>query len=97
MFMKSNSCYVQSHTDSKYSTESHEEIRASRTCESAIMRLFFGSPKGEDYSTAILKQKHRPNRLIVDEAVSEDSSIVSLSQVCVRCKYSHTESCLSSC
>uniref|UniRef100_A0A3P8R100 Transitional endoplasmic reticulum ATPase n=1 Tax=Astatotilapia calliptera TaxID=8154 RepID=A0A3P8R100_ASTCA len=36
--------------------------------------------KGEDYSTAILKQKHRPNRLIVDEAVSEDSSIVSLSQ-----------------
>ncbi|CAI5679605.1 transitional endoplasmic reticulum ATPase isoform X1 [Oreochromis niloticus] len=37
-------------------------------------------PKGEDYSTAILKQKHRPNRLIVDEAVSEDSSIVSLSQ-----------------
>uniref|UniRef100_A0AAX7VBX3 Transitional endoplasmic reticulum ATPase n=1 Tax=Astatotilapia calliptera TaxID=8154 RepID=A0AAX7VBX3_ASTCA len=46
----------------------------------AIMRLLFGSPKGEDYSTAILKQKHRPNRLIVDEAVSEDSSIVSLSQ-----------------
>ncbi|XP_039860799.1 zgc:136908 [Simochromis diagramma] len=37
-------------------------------------------PKGEDYSTAILKQKQRPNRLIVDEAVSEDSSIVSLSQ-----------------
>ncbi|XP_072240562.1 transitional endoplasmic reticulum ATPase [Leuresthes tenuis] len=37
-------------------------------------------PKGEDFSTAILKQKHRPNRLIVDEALSEDSSIVSLSQ-----------------
>ncbi|KAM6940564.1 transitional endoplasmic reticulum ATPase-like [Xenentodon cancila] len=37
-------------------------------------------PKGEDFSTAILKQKHRPNRLVVDEALSEDSSIVSLSQ-----------------
>ncbi|KAJ8390764.1 hypothetical protein AAFF_G00101440 [Aldrovandia affinis] len=38
-------------------------------------------PKGEDYSTAILKQKHRPNRLIVDEALNEDNSIVCLSQV----------------
>ncbi|XP_040891108.1 zgc:136908 isoform X1 [Toxotes jaculatrix] len=37
-------------------------------------------PKGEDFSTAILKQKHRPNRLIVDEVLSEDSSIVNLSQ-----------------
>ncbi|XP_018583527.1 transitional endoplasmic reticulum ATPase [Scleropages formosus] len=37
-------------------------------------------PKGEDYSTAILKQKHRPNRLIVDEALNEDNSIVCLSQ-----------------
>ncbi|KAM3864601.1 transitional endoplasmic reticulum ATPase-like [Diretmus argenteus] len=37
-------------------------------------------PKGEDFSTAILKQKHRPNRLIVDEALNEDNSIVSLSQ-----------------
>jgi len=47
------------------------------------MCLLSGSPKGEDISTAILKQKHRPNRLIVDEALSEDSSIVSLSQVCL--------------
>uniref|UniRef100_A0A665WAZ2 vesicle-fusing ATPase n=1 Tax=Echeneis naucrates TaxID=173247 RepID=A0A665WAZ2_ECHNA len=37
-------------------------------------------PKGEDFSTAILKQKHRPNRLIVDEVLNEDSSIVNLSQ-----------------
>ncbi|XP_055762513.1 transitional endoplasmic reticulum ATPase-like [Salvelinus fontinalis] len=36
--------------------------------------------KGEDFSTAILKQKHRPNRLVVDEAHNEDNSIVSLSQ-----------------
>ncbi|XP_028824707.1 transitional endoplasmic reticulum ATPase isoform X1 [Denticeps clupeoides] len=38
------------------------------------------SPKAEDYSTAILKQKVRPNRLIVDEAINEDNSIVCLSQ-----------------
>ncbi|XP_017281180.1 zgc:136908 [Kryptolebias marmoratus] len=37
-------------------------------------------PKGEDFSTAILKQKQRPNRLVVDEALNEDSSIVSLPQ-----------------
>ncbi|XP_058497554.1 transitional endoplasmic reticulum ATPase isoform X1 [Solea solea] len=36
--------------------------------------------KGEDFSTAILKQKQRPNRLVVDEVINEDSSIVSLSQ-----------------
>ncbi|TRY87357.1 hypothetical protein DNTS_017220 [Danionella cerebrum] len=35
----------------------------------------------EDYSTAILKQKIRPNRLVVDEATNEDNSIVCLSQV----------------
>uniref|UniRef100_A0A672QW99 Transitional endoplasmic reticulum ATPase n=1 Tax=Sinocyclocheilus grahami TaxID=75366 RepID=A0A672QW99_SINGR len=35
----------------------------------------------EDFSTAILKQKIRPNRLIVDEANNEDNSIVCLSQV----------------
>ncbi|KAF4025461.1 hypothetical protein G4228_017392 [Cervus hanglu yarkandensis] len=36
--------------------------------------------KGDDLSTAILKQKNRPNRLIVDEAINEDNSVVSLSQ-----------------
>ncbi|XP_041033267.1 transitional endoplasmic reticulum ATPase-like isoform X1 [Carcharodon carcharias] len=40
-----------------------------------------GDTKQEDVSTAILQQKHRPNRLIVDEAINDDSSIVSLSQV----------------
>ena len=39
------------------------------------------SSKGDDLSTAILKQKNRPNRLIVDEAINEDNSVVSLSQV----------------
>ncbi|XP_033929652.1 transitional endoplasmic reticulum ATPase-like isoform X2 [Melopsittacus undulatus] len=36
--------------------------------------------KVDDLSTAILKQKNRPNRLIVDEAINEDNSVVSLSQ-----------------
>nr|3TIW_A Chain A, Transitional endoplasmic reticulum ATPase [Homo sapiens]3TIW_B Chain B, Transitional endoplasmic reticulum ATPase [Homo sapiens] len=36
--------------------------------------------KSDDLSTAILKQKSRPNRLIVDEAINEDNSVVSLSQ-----------------
>uniref|UniRef100_A0A671P468 Transitional endoplasmic reticulum ATPase n=1 Tax=Sinocyclocheilus anshuiensis TaxID=1608454 RepID=A0A671P468_9TELE len=40
-----------------------------------------GNSKSEDFSTAILKQKIRPNRLIVDEANNEDNSIVCLSQV----------------
>ncbi|KAF4795512.1 transitional endoplasmic reticulum ATPase [Turdus rufiventris] len=39
-----------------------------------------GSSKADDLSTAILKQKNRPNRLIVDEAINEDNSVVSLSQ-----------------
>uniref|UniRef100_F6PXF6 Transitional endoplasmic reticulum ATPase n=1 Tax=Xenopus tropicalis TaxID=8364 RepID=F6PXF6_XENTR len=34
----------------------------------------------DDLSTAILKQKSRPNRLIVDESINEDNSVVSLSQ-----------------
>lgn len=36
--------------------------------------------KGDDLSTAILKRKDRPNRLIVDEATNDDNSVVSLSQ-----------------
>ncbi|KAA0717310.1 Transitional endoplasmic reticulum ATPase [Triplophysa tibetana] len=39
-----------------------------------------GESKNDDLSTAILKQKHRPNRLIVDESINEDNSVVSLSQ-----------------
>ncbi|KAI4820361.1 hypothetical protein KUCAC02_028345 [Chaenocephalus aceratus] len=34
----------------------------------------------DDLATAILKQKSRPNRLIVDESINEDNSVVSLSQ-----------------
>ena len=35
----------------------------------------------EDYSTAILKQKERPNRLLVEEAVNDDNSVVCMSPV----------------
>ncbi|KAJ8717409.1 hypothetical protein PYW08_005808 [Mythimna loreyi] len=37
-----------------------------------------GNP--DDLSTAILRRKDRPNRLIVEEAVSDDNSVVALSQ-----------------
>lgn len=36
--------------------------------------------RSEDLSTAILKRKDRPNRLIVDDATNDDNSIVCLSQ-----------------
>lgn len=39
--------------------------------------LFF-SP--DDLATAILRRKDRPNRLIVEEAVNDDNSVVALSQ-----------------
>ena len=37
----------------------------------------------DDLATAILRNKARPNRLCVEEAVNEDNSVVSLSQVTV--------------
>lgn len=55
--------------------------RASVT-QAHINCVFSPSSKADDLSTAILKQKNRPNRLIVDEAINEDNSVVSLSQVC---------------
>ncbi|CAK9302774.1 unnamed protein product [Gordionus sp. m RMFG-2023] len=35
---------------------------------------------GDDLATAILKPKDKPNRLLVDEAINDDNSVVSLSQ-----------------
>jgi transitional endoplasmic reticulum ATPase len=32
----------------------------------------------KDYSTAILERKKSPNRLVVDEAVNDDNSVVAL-------------------
>jgi hypothetical protein len=40
---------------------------------------FFYSP--DDLATAILRKKDRPNRLVVQEAVNDDNSVVALSQV----------------
>ena len=34
----------------------------------------------DDLATAILRQKSKPNRLIVDEAVNDDNSVVAMSQ-----------------
>uniref|UniRef100_A0A8C9TKB7 vesicle-fusing ATPase n=1 Tax=Scleropages formosus TaxID=113540 RepID=A0A8C9TKB7_SCLFO len=42
--------------------------------------ILLHSSKNDDLATAILKQKNRPNRLIVDESINEDNSVVSLSQ-----------------
>uniref|UniRef100_A0A8C4S2L4 Transitional endoplasmic reticulum ATPase n=1 Tax=Erpetoichthys calabaricus TaxID=27687 RepID=A0A8C4S2L4_ERPCA len=42
--------------------------------------FFISRARNDDLSTAILKQKNRPNRLIVDESINEDNSVVALSQ-----------------
>lgn len=48
------------------------------------MVLFRSPPKAaaghdkKDFSTAILQRKKSPNRLIVDEAVNDDNSVVAL-------------------
>ena len=34
----------------------------------------------DDLATAILKDKPKPNRLIVDDSVGDDNSVISLSQ-----------------
>jgi len=39
-----------------------------------------GEAGKDDLSTAILKQKMKPNRLIVEEAIQDDNSVVTLSQ-----------------
>lgn len=36
------------------------------------------SKEKKDFSTAILERKKSPNRLIVDDAVSDDNSVVAL-------------------
>lgn len=38
------------------------------------------SNSNEDLATAILKRKDRPNRLLVEEALNDDNSVVALSQ-----------------
>lgn len=38
------------------------------------------SKGSEDLATAILKKKEKPNRLLVEEAVNDDNSVVAMSQ-----------------
>jgi transitional endoplasmic reticulum ATPase len=47
----------------------------------ALLNLLLGvwrCSKKKDYSTAILERKKSPNRLVVDEAINDDNSVVSL-------------------
>ena len=37
--------------------------------------------KNEELATAILKDKHKPNRLMVETSTKDDNSVISLSQV----------------
>jgi hypothetical protein len=39
----------------------------------------------DDLATAILKKRDKPNRLIVEEAVNDDNSVVAMSQVSYYC------------
>ena len=42
--------------------------------------MYFPSSYRDDLATAILRTKAKPNRLIVEEAVNDDNSVVALSQ-----------------
>ena len=50
------------------------------------------SSKKKDYSTAILERKRSPNRLVVDEAVNDDNSVVALSPKTSECSVFALES-----
>ncbi len=51
-------------------------------CTNFSHSFCFGlSNSQDDLQTAILRNKSRPNRLVVEEAVNEDNSVISLSQV----------------
>lgn len=40
--------------------------------------MLFRKSSKKDFSTAILERKKSPNRLVVDEAVNDDNSVVAL-------------------
>lgn len=41
----------------------------------------YNSFRNDELATAILRTKDKPNRLIVEDAVNDDNSVVSLTQV----------------
>ena len=43
------------------------------------LTIFLSSLFRDEFATAILNQKKRPNRLIVEDAVNDDNSVVALS------------------
>ncbi len=43
-----------------------------------MLSLDFSKGTKRDFSTAILERKKAPNRLVVDEAVNDDNSVVAL-------------------
>lgn len=43
-----------------------------------MFELFLRKGTKRDFSTAILERKKAPNRLVVDEAVNDDNSVVAL-------------------
>ena len=43
-----------------------------------MCELFLRKGTKRDFSTAILERKKAPNRLVVDEAVNDDNSVVAL-------------------
>lgn len=56
-------------------------MRCNGFSDSSEFTITFYCRKGKDkkdFSTAILERKKSPNRLIVDEAVNDDNSIVAL-------------------
>ena len=64
----------------------------SRIYVSAISyQLFLFFREKKDLSTAILEKKSKPNRLIVEDAISDDNSVAVLSTVTTIISYLHTE------
>ena len=48
--------------------------------QAKLIIIFLCPCSSDDLATAILKKKERPNRLIVEEAVNDDNSVIALSQ-----------------
>lgn len=46
-------------------------------CDKTLFRFC----SSDDLATAILRRKAKPNRLLVEEAINEDNSVVCVSQV----------------
>lgn len=52
-------------------------------CTRSKNDVFILIHSNEDLATAILKKKDKPNRLLVEEAVNDDNSVVAMSQVSI--------------